>query len=85
MRSKGYLRGYLELLEGYLGVIKSLHRKVQKTCFENYLKKHLGIYLGYGVPKNHLGDYIQPTCMSRKFLKVGDIWELFRELLKVDS
>ncbi len=48
-------------------------------------KETIGIYLGFGVPKNHLGDYVQPTCMSKRFLKVGNMWELFRELLKVDS
>jgi hypothetical protein len=27
----------------------------------DYLRRHLGAYLGYGIPKDYLKGYIEPT------------------------
>jgi hypothetical protein len=39
---------------GYLGVFYNLHKA--------YLGRHLGAYLGYGIPKDYLKGYIKPIC-----------------------
>jgi hypothetical protein len=56
---KDYLKRYLKIClgMGYLRIIW------QNYLIRAYLRspwKHLKTYLGYGIPKNYLRDYIEP-------------------------
>ncbi len=73
MRSKGYLRDYIELTRRLSRGYQKFTQESTKDLLRELFKETIGIYLGFGVPKNHLGDYVQPTCMSKRFLKVGNM------------
>jgi hypothetical protein len=53
---EGYLRGYINLPKGYLGVSKAYIGGYTKA----YLRKHLKAYPSYGIPRGYLGDSFRP-------------------------
>ncbi len=58
-------RSHAQLQQEKLGICIALPRGLPKNC----LGRHLLSYLGYGISKDYLKDYIEPTMgLTRDFL-----------------